>query len=136
MQSRKNIPRGLRNNNPLNIRIGNNWLGERKNQDDDPFEQFISMKYGIRAAFVVLRRYIRIYHRDTIRKIIESWAPRCENDTQSYIDTVCRIMAKGSEDTIRYEDEKTMVALLQAMARVECGELLDLNLIRDAYKMA
>ena len=44
------IPRGIRNNNPLNIRIGNQWLGERANPNDPAFEQFVAMEYGIRAG--------------------------------------------------------------------------------------
>lgn len=55
------IPRGIRNNNPLNIKIGNNWLGEVTDPTDPIFEQFVSMKYGLRAAFIILRRYIRVY---------------------------------------------------------------------------
>lgn len=83
----KIIPRGLRNNNPLNIRIGNNWLGERPPREcsDDQFEEFVAMVYGLRAAFCIIRRYIRHYHRNTIRLIIRSWAPAHENDTLSYV---------------------------------------------------
>mgnify|MGYP007032335315 CR=1 FL=1 len=40
----KPLPRGIRNNNPLNIRIGNVWLGEVQSPDDPEFEQFVSMK--------------------------------------------------------------------------------------------
>jgi hypothetical protein len=42
MSNKKKIdsPRGIRNNNPLNIRIGNDWQGERKPNTDGAFEQF------------------------------------------------------------------------------------------------
>ena len=30
--------RGIRNNNPLNIRVGNDWQGERKPNTDGAFE--------------------------------------------------------------------------------------------------
>ena len=43
---KKRIPRGIRNNNPLNIRIGNQWLGERPCPNDPSFEQFVSMECG------------------------------------------------------------------------------------------
>ena len=87
------IPRGIRNNNPLNIRIGNQWLGERANPNDPAFEQFVAMEYGIRAGFVLLRRYIRHYKRTTIAAIIEAWAPASENNTQRYIDMVIHSQA-------------------------------------------
>ena len=84
------LPRGLRNNNPLNIRIGNTWLGEKVHPTDDEFEEFVSLAYGIRAAFVILRRYIRRYHLNTVRLIVERWAPRSENETEKYIQFVCK----------------------------------------------
>lgn len=130
------IPRGIRNNNPLNIRIGNTWLGETKEPTDSEFEQFISVKYGLRAAFCILRRYIRRYHRDTIRKIVSSWAPANENDTEKYISFVAHVMMITADDTIRYEDEEKMCRLVQAMARMECGQTLDMNTIVESYKMA
>ena len=40
------IPRGIRNNNPLNIRVGNNWKGEVSQPTDHTFEQFTEMKWG------------------------------------------------------------------------------------------
>lgn len=130
------IPRGIRNNNPLNIRIGNTWLGETKEPTDSEFEQFISVKYGLRAAFCILRRYIRRYHRDTIRKIVSSWAPASENDTEKYISFVAHTMMITADDTIRYEDEEKMCRLVQAMARMECGQVIEMNTIVESYKMA
>ena len=72
MPRTKTIPRGIRNNNPLNIRIGNTWLGEVADPSDPSFEQFVSMQYGVRAACVLLRRYIRHYKRQTIQAIISA----------------------------------------------------------------
>ena len=115
-------PRGIRNNNPLNIRIGNTWLGERANPNDPSFEQFVAMEYGIRAGFVLLRRYIRHYKRTTVAAIIEAWAPSNENNTQRYIDIVSQLSGINPTEAIRYEDKSTMVSLVDAMIRVECGQ--------------
>ena len=47
-----NIPRGIRNNNPLNIeRSKSKWQGLAEHQRDPRFAQFKSMTWGIRAAF-------------------------------------------------------------------------------------
>ena len=55
----KNLPRGYRNNNPLNLRISNNnWAGKVYNNTDGAFEQFSSMAYGYRAAFMTIRKYL------------------------------------------------------------------------------
>ena len=52
------IPRGLRNNNPLNIRhSADSFQGEIKGEDK-AFKTFISMAYGYRAAFVTLATYL------------------------------------------------------------------------------
>lgn len=136
LKRQKVVPRGLRNNNPLNIRIGNTWLGEVAEPTETEFEQFVSMKYGLRAGFVILRRYIRRYKRDTVRKIIESWAPSSENNTLVYIAAVCDRMHITSDTQVDYGDRDTMCALVQAMAYVEVGEEIPLQTIIDAYKIA
>ena len=81
------IARCIRNCNPLNIRRGAaRWQGMSKREDDPSFEQFESMAYGWRAAFILLgRTYYEKYHLNTIRKIISRWAPECENNTKAYI---------------------------------------------------
>ena len=132
----KIIPRGIRNNNPLNIRIGNTWLGERANPTDQEFEEFVSMEYGLRAAFLILRRYIRRYGKNTVTSIISTWSPSSENNTLRYIDTVCHKTGLMPTQPIRYEDETTMCKLVAAMAFVECGQPIDPKKIEKAYQMA
>ena len=129
-------PRGIRNNNPLNIRIGNNWLGEVHYPTDPDFEQFVSMDYGIRAAFIILRRYIRRYHKNTIRMIVSTWAPRSENDTDNYVKAVAKMSQIDPDTPIAYEDKQTMINIVDAMIRVECGCQVDRNKIVMGYNMA
>ena len=53
------MTRGLRNNNPLNIRRNNTkWQGLSATQTDKSFFQFKTMAYGYRAAFKTLQTYI------------------------------------------------------------------------------
>lgn len=129
-------PRGIRNNNPLNIRIGNTWLGEVPNPTDSEFEQFVSVRYGLRAAFVILRRYIRRYGRNTPAKIISAWAPAVENNTQRYIEVVCKRSLIAPDEVIDYADKNTMVRLVKAMAFVECGVQLDDDVVSSSYDIA
>lgn len=133
-------PRGIRNNNPLNIRKGNNWKGERQNQTDKSFEEFVSMEYGIRAGFVLLRNYITGYSGkttpfDTVRKIVKRWAPPSENATQKYIDFVAKDMNVSPDIKISFKDKKTMVSLVYAMIFVECGQRVDRCTICSAYDL-
>lgn len=136
MRTPKQIPRGIRNNNPLNIRIGNVWLGEVATPTDPDFEQFVGMEYGLRAGFVLLRRYIRHYRKDTIRAIISTWAPSTENNTEAYIQRVASSMNIDADEPLRYEDEKTMCQLVAAMCLVECGQKVDFAKIEKGYKWA
>ena len=130
------IPRGIRNNNPLNIRIGNTWLGERNNPTDPAFEEFVSIEYGLRAAFCILRRYIRRYHKNTVPAIVSTWAPASENNTKRYIDIVCQRSGISQTQQIRFEDKTTMCKLVEAMAFVECGQPIDGKKIEKGYSMA
>lgn len=129
-------PRGIRNNNPLNIRIGNTWLGERTNPTDQEFEEFVTMEYGLRAAFIILRRYIRRYKKNTISSIVSTWAPSSENNTLKYIDCVAQMTHLSPDDPIDYYDRDTMCKLVAAMAQVECGQPIDEAKIIKAYDMA
>lgn len=128
-----NLPRGIRNNNPLNIRRGENWLGLVHPGTDHEFCQFVNMQWGIRAGFILLRQYIKKYSCNTIRSIVSRWAPPCENDTQTYIANISRWARIDPDMTIRYEDKSRMFALMVAMIRQECGTTIPEQIIIDAY---
>lgn len=132
----KQPPRGIRNNNPLNIRIGNTWLGEVPNPTDSEFEQFVSPVYGLRAAFCILRRYIRRYGRNTVRKIVHSWAPSSENNCEAYIKIVCQESKLEPDEPLYFEDVDQMTRLVRGMALAEVGQRLDMDLIIKGYQLA
>ena len=86
----KIVPRGIRNNNPLNIRRGRTrWKGMSPRQTDPAFCQFSEMRYGLRAAFVVLHSYVARHHLRTLRAVIYRWAPPPENNSATYLGYVC-----------------------------------------------
>ena len=121
----KKLPRGLRNNNPLNIRYvkSNNWLGkiDGEGKQDKAFEEFDSLEHGLRAAYVLLYNYMEKSNLCSINAIISRWAPMNENRTDVYINAVSKDVAVRPSDTIKFNDPYTMVALVQAMVKVECG---------------
>jgi hypothetical protein len=115
-------PRGYRNNNPLNIRVGNDWQGERLDKTDGEFEQFISPEYGFRAGAKVLKNYQRLYNLKTVRQIIGRWAPSNENDTSNYVDFVARELGVSPDAQINVmSDGSTLARLMLAMSVMECG---------------
>lgn len=133
-------PRGIRNNNPLNIRKGNNWKGERHPQTDRSFEEFESMEMGIRAGFKLLKNYItgyggKVSPYNTIEKIVRRWAPPSENATQRYIDFVAKDSGINSRSIIDFKSKATMVAIINAMIFVECGQRVSLDVIKSAYDL-
>lgn len=133
--------RGFRNNNPLNIRVGNNWKGERALQTDKQFEQFESMQMGIRAGFKILQKYMKGYDGltqkfNTIELIIKRWAPSSENPTQKYIDYVSKLSGIPPTERLCYWERKKLVAIVDAMIRFECGQSVPRELIESAYDLA
>jgi len=130
------IPRGIRNNNPLNIRIGNAWQGEVENPTDPDFEQFKCMHYGLRAGFMLIKRYIERYRLDTITAIISRWAPPTENNTRHYINVVSDMSEIGVLDKLDFNNMSQMVRLVDAMIYVENGQKIDRALIQSGYLIA
>jgi hypothetical protein len=86
------ITRGVRNNNPFNIRMSNrnNWLGKvrHSHNTDGTFEQFVSMKYGLRAGIRLLKNYYFKHDIVKLEDYINRFAPSSENVTSNYIDYV------------------------------------------------
>lgn len=81
--------RGIRNNNPANIRRGGYWRGLVNKPTDKEFCQFISMLWGVRALLITLRTYVVKHHLYTVREIITRWAPPTDgNNTEKYIEYV------------------------------------------------
>ena len=68
-------PRGIRNNNPGNIRHGQNWQGlNPEGRNIDPaFCVFKSPVFGIRALAKVLMNYKKIHGLNTVRQIISRY---------------------------------------------------------------
>ncbi len=128
------MTRGLRNNNPLNIRrvVGTIWKGQFVEQNDPDFVQFANIEWGIRAAFCILKTYQKKYTAVCIEDIIARWAPQKENNTAAYINGVCRLTGFGGKERLREEDWPQLV---RAMAMIECGALLPMELIVSGYNL-
>lgn len=119
----KRVPRGVRNNNPLNIRKSKDrFLGEIIPSRDKEFKEFETVYHGYRAAFIILKNYIKKGY-NTIEKIISRWAPSEDgNDTIRYINSVSRSLDQSPTELIREEKNwYTLQLLVYAMACMEIG---------------
>jgi hypothetical protein len=127
-------PRGLRNNNPLNIRHNADvFQGEIKGTDRS-FKTFSSMPYGYRAAFVTLGTYLSRGW-NTIEKIISHWAPPSENNTESYIASVEKWSGVPRNRELTAADGTDYILIVAAMSFVENGKNADINQIRAGFQL-
>lgn len=116
--------RGERNNNPGNIRKGPSvWQGMAEAQPDLSFITFKSATMGIRALAKTLLTYYHKHELDTVEKIINRWAPTNENDTQSYVNSVCGELRASPTDLINLDAPATMEILVRAIIRHENGRV-------------
>lgn len=114
------MARGIRNNNPGNIRKGSSaWQGMSAEQTDDEYIQFDDPVYGIRAIAKLLKNYQTKYGLKTIREIIGRWAPPNENLTAAYVDHVSRVAGVHPDSAINVNDK--MVPLVTAIIKHENG---------------
>lgn len=116
------MSRGLRNNNPGNIRLGNfRYKGERAKSSDSAFRQFESVEWGYRAMFVLLHTYATKRGCRTLRAMINRYAPPTENFTEGYLRCVTNTTHLSPDEPISTTDGAVMTAIVAAMSAVENG---------------
>jgi hypothetical protein len=137
--TQKKQPRGIRNNNPGNIRHSATlFLGEipKDKATDSQFKQFTNISFGYRAMFVILNTYDKKYDLHTIREWISRWAPAFENNTDAYINTVCLWANTFPETPVNLHDKERMIDIVAAMSYMENGVEPNREEIRVAYVLA
>lgn len=112
--------RGIRLNNPGNLRHGQKWAGLADEQLDPDFCTFRSAEYGLRAMCRVLLTY-NARGLDTVRKIVSTWAPPSENNTAAYVADVAQRCAVDPDEPLDVDQSGVMRTLLQAIVRHENG---------------
>lgn len=136
----KKTARGIRNNNPLNIdrHPHDKWQGMAADQSSDArFIVFKTAQYGIRAGAVTLLTYKNKYYLNTIKKIINRWAPPGENNTSAYANTVAERSGFGLNDVIDVDSVAVIMPIIKAMIEVEdAGYHYPDSVILEALHMA
>ena len=117
-----NAPRGIRNNNPLNIRAtGTRWNGEVEG-GDTAFETFATPEHGIAAAVRNLQGYQDRHGIRTIGEAINRWAPPSDgNDTNAYLARIEEMTGLSADTPLDAHNFAQMQALIPAMIQVENG---------------
>ena len=114
--------RGIRNHNPLNIRLGDDWNGMAKLQEDPSFCQFTGPEWGIRAASKILLSYKR-RGICTVGELISRWAPPIENNTEAYITFVCDAAGYTEGQMVDLSNPVFIARILPPMIKMENGEM-------------
>ena len=129
------LPRGLRNRNPGNIRRSAvRYKGETES-DDAAFKAFASTAWGYRAMFVLLHTY-RVRHRiATLRGMIARWAPPSENHTEAYTRAVSADTGIGPDEALDTLDPAVMIPVAAAISRVENGATADPDELRRGWEL-
>jgi hypothetical protein len=124
--AKKQLPRGIRNNNPGNIEYQPNtqWQGlaDPPVEPEGRFARFIDATYGIRAIARLLITYQTKHKCDTVRKIIDRWAPPTENNTAAYIRSICEAVDAYPDEMIDVRDYHTIKPLVKAIIKHENGQ--------------
>lgn len=124
------LPRGIRNNNPGNIRLSpTRWKGQKLRQIDTSFVEFDTPVAGIRALMRLLLTYHLRYGLESVESIINRYAPPEENATDHYIHSVCLDLGVKRREAIDLTDKKILTALCKAIIRHENGN-------KDWYEQA
>lgn len=130
------MTRGLKNNNPLNMRHDKDiWKGEVKPGTDPAFKQFRTMAWGYRAAFRLLYNYQRFHGCRTLADFIRRWAPPSENDTDAYIRIVARRSGLHGDSLVDTLDAQTMQRIVAAMSQVENGTPADDTQVTEGWTL-
>ena len=128
-QAPAEITRGMRNNNPLNIRSSTHNMWRGKAGDADGFVQFSSPEMGIRAAARTLKSY-RKKGLTTLTGIINRFAPGSENNTESYIHSIEQMIGVNRNVPLKSADYPR---LIKAMGMIESRMNLDENVIKNLW---
>jgi hypothetical protein len=146
------LPRGIRSNNPGNIRVGDPWQGlmprdqmNEAQKREKEFCVFSEPKWGIRALCRLLIAYKDKHKLDTVRGIITRWAPpkgkvgskTYTQNTEAYIAQVAA--ALGVSDLTKIDVYQYDIAkpLVKAIIKHENGvQPYDDDTINEGIRLA
>ncbi len=115
---RSDLPRGLRNNNPGDIREGDAWQG-MSGTDPGGFIIFEDISWGIRALATDITNEWKKGN-NSISAFISIYAPPSENDTPAYISSVAADTGFDPNMPLAL-DQGTLQSLVRAIMNRELG---------------
>lgn len=109
----------VRNNNPLNIRFGNNaWAGKGADNGTG-FENFDTPDHGFRAGLKLIKNHISNGD-NTLSSLIKTWAPASDNNNPAqYAQAVSKETGIPVDAPLNPNDQQQITSVARAMAKQE-----------------
>lgn len=114
------MPRGIRNNNPGNLNFAGQAGATKEGGAGGRFARFSSMESGVAALVKQIGLYVG-RGKNTIRKILETYAPSSENNTGAYISAVSRALGISADEPLDLDNANQVMGLVKAIANHENG---------------
>lgn len=109
--------RGIRNNNPFNLQKTNTpWAGKVIG-NDKRFETFDHIENGIRAGVIDIVGDITKDSQNTLNKLMATFAPEHENDTNTYIRVLSNATGFGPDEDLRDKNGRVSINTIFHLAR-------------------
>lgn len=123
MQNIASTIRGIRNNNPTNMRnSGIHWQG-MIGVDPEGFLIFDTMANGLRAPAINLRNYGRLDGITTVDGVARRWS---KTDQDAYSANLAAFLGVDPQDGIDLEDKGILTQLVRGIIRQEDGGAAEL----------
>ena len=128
-------PRGIRNNNPGNIRKTDiDWQGEVPGQDNE-FETFETPEHGVRALARNVGTYQKEHDVNSLRGLAGRWAPPTENNTDAYINSLSQSTGYGPDQALDFSDTEVMTNVSKGIIQHENGQALPDGVVERGIAM-
>lgn len=117
------LPRGIRNNNPGNLRHA---MGpDVKTQIVDGFASFATLQQGVCSFFWLLHSYYRIQGLRTVPAFVGRYAPSSENDVSMYTRAICQRLGLNplnlANQDLHLDRPWRAIDFARCIFAIECG---------------
>jgi hypothetical protein len=116
------VSRGIRNNNPLNLKKGVKFAYMIENPNEKTFMTFSKSWQGIRAGVLDITNDIA-KGKNNLVSLISEFAPKKENDTKNYINLLSKKLSITKDTILDRTDFNFMLKLVKAIIEVENGTI-------------
>lgn len=122
---RGNLSFAVFNKNPGNVKKGSFQYPAEITPVGNEYRKYANWEDGYAGLIIHLRRYaagfIEGVQRDSIRKIIPTYAPPRENKTEEYIKFLCKETGFSENDKLNFYTRSTCLKMCKAIAKMEDG---------------